>query len=607
MFFDKLLIANRGEIACRIIRTAQRMGIRTVAVYSDADRDALHVALADEAVRIGPPPAARQLSAHRRASSRRRAQTGAEAHPSRLRLPVRERRLRRGLRRRPASSSSARRPSRDPRDGLEGRRQGADGRRPACRSCRAITATTRTSRRCAGEAARDRLSGADQGGRRRRRQGHARRATAPASFADALAGAQARGAGGASATTACCSRNIVARPRHIEVQVFGDSHGNVVSPVRARLLAAAPPPEGDRGGARARRCSAQLRAAHGRGRASPPRRRSATSAPARSSSSPTARRRLLLHGDEHAPAGRASGDRDDHRPRSGRMAVARRRRRGAAARAGRDRERTATPSRRASMPRIPPRASCPRPARSRAGGSREGEGIRVDTGFRQGDTVSPYYDPLLAKLIVAAPDRATALDRLGRALADFAIGGVVTNIAFLKALVDHPDVRAGTIDTGLIERELAVLTALPPLSGLDLAAAAAAVLLREAAESTSVEPAVAVGPARRLEHDGRTNAPAEFPSRRRAAHRPAALRPPTGWRSRRTARVRPCAMRRGPVTRSRSRWAQPPKPLPHGGPAATSHCRRPAENSTCTGSIPMRPTSAWSTWRAASWRRCPAR
>src|SRR5947208_12813813 len=56
--FKRILIANRGEIACRIIKTARKMGISTVAVYSDADRDALHVEMADEAVRIGPPPAA---------------------------------------------------------------------------------------------------------------------------------------------------------------------------------------------------------------------------------------------------------------------------------------------------------------------------------------------------------------------------------------------------------------------------------------------------------------------------------------------------------------------------------------------------------------------
>src|SRR5262245_40281253 len=79
--FSKILIANRGEIACRIIRTARRLGIRTVAVYSEADRDALHVEMADEAVAIGPPPAAQSyLDAGRILAACTK--TGAEAvHP----------------------------------------------------------------------------------------------------------------------------------------------------------------------------------------------------------------------------------------------------------------------------------------------------------------------------------------------------------------------------------------------------------------------------------------------------------------------------------------------------------------------------------------------
>src|ERR1700720_3891370 len=79
--FKRILIANRGEIACRIIKTARRMGIATVAVYSDADRDALHVEMADEAIAIGPPPAAESyLSIEKIVSACK--QSGAEAvHP----------------------------------------------------------------------------------------------------------------------------------------------------------------------------------------------------------------------------------------------------------------------------------------------------------------------------------------------------------------------------------------------------------------------------------------------------------------------------------------------------------------------------------------------
>ena len=89
--FKKILIANRGEIACRIIKTARRMGIKTVAVYSEADADALHVEMADEAVLIGPAPAAQSYLVIDRIIEAAK-EHGRGGGPPGLRLPVRERR-----------------------------------------------------------------------------------------------------------------------------------------------------------------------------------------------------------------------------------------------------------------------------------------------------------------------------------------------------------------------------------------------------------------------------------------------------------------------------------------------------------------------------------
>jgi acetyl-CoA/propionyl-CoA carboxylase biotin carboxyl carrier protein len=98
-----------------------------------------------------------------------------------------------------------------------------------------------------------------------------------------------------------------------------------------------------------------------------------------------------------------------------------------------------------------------------------GPGIRVDSGIRVGSEVGTSYDPMLAKVIAYGPDRATALARLDRALASYAIAGVTTNAAFSRALLARADVRAGQQDTGLLERILVEPAVAPPE---DLVAAA---------------------------------------------------------------------------------------------------------------------------------------
>ena len=148
--FKKVLIANRGEIALRVIRACRELGIQTVAVYSEADRESLHVRFADDDVCIGPRPARESYLNIPRIIAAAEI-TGADAiHPG-LRLPRRERRVRRDLR---GVEHHVHRPDRgaDPRDGRQGRgAQGDDRRRRADRPgharARSRTSTRRSSSR----------------------------------------------------------------------------------------------------------------------------------------------------------------------------------------------------------------------------------------------------------------------------------------------------------------------------------------------------------------------------------------------------------------------------------------------------------------------------
>ena len=312
--FRKILIANRGEIAVRVMASARRMGVATVAVYSDADAGALHVAAADEAVRIGPAPVGESYLKAEAIIDAAKA-TGAEAiHPGYGFLSENpgfvEAVEAAGLTFIGPPASAIR--AMGLKDAAKALMEAAGvpivpGYHGAGQEPEAL----------AEEAARigypvlikARAGGGGKG---------MRRVDDPADFPQALAAAQ-REAAAAFGDEACLIERFIEMPRHIEIQVFADAHGKVVHLFERdcslqrrhqKVIEEAPAPH----------MPDQVRAAMGQAAVEAARAIGYQGA-ARLSSLPTgagaAHRWVLVHGDEHPPPGRTPGDRGDHGPRPG--------------------------------------------------------------------------------------------------------------------------------------------------------------------------------------------------------------------------------------------------------------------------------------------------
>jgi 3-methylcrotonyl-CoA carboxylase alpha subunit len=469
--FGRLLIANRGEIACRIVRTAKRMGIFAVAVYSDADRDAMHVALADDAVRIGAAPA---KDSYLRIDSVIEAarRTGADTvHPGY------------GFLSENADFAQACRDAGLVFVGPSAETIRLMGSKSAARafmqSC-GVPIVPGFHGEDQGlptlQAAAERIgypvlvkASAGGGGR------GMRIVRSAGELSEAVTGAK-REAGAAFGDERLLIEKYVAKPRHIEVQVFGDSRGNVVSLFerectlqrRHQKVVEEAPSVSISSERRAEMSAAARAGAKAVGYAGAGTVEFITDAAAFYFIEMNTRLQVehpvtemitgldLVEWQLRVAAGEALPLRQDEIKAEGHAIEARI---------------YAEDADKGFLPSTGTVWQFREPA---------GHGIRVDTGFRIGDAVTPYYDALLAKLIVYGSDRAQALTRISAALDEFEIAGVTTNLAFLKALLSHPQVARGEIDTGFIEREIAALAPRRrSLSPLDLAAACVAVLVRE--------------------------------------------------------------------------------------------------------------------------------
>ncbi len=471
--FGTLLIANRGEIAARVIRTARAMGLRTVAVYSEADSGAMHVGLADEAVLLGPARARDSyLNIERVIEAARK--TGAEAvHPGYGFLSESAEFA--------AACLEAGLVFVGPTAGmikLMGSKSGSKmlmehAGVPLVPGFHGEAQDEETLSQEAGKIGFPVLVKASAGGGGR----GMRIVRAAGELAAAIASAK-REAKAAFGDDRVLIEKFVENPRHIEVQVIGDSHGNLLSLFERectlqrrhqKVIEEAPSPTLD-AALREAVCAAARKAAAavdyvGAGTIE-------FVSDGRNVFFIEMNTRLQV---EHPVTELITGI--DLVEWQLRVAF------GEKLPLAQDEVRMKGHAIEARVyAENPHKNFMPSVGRIRTWRMPEGfAGLRIDAGYREGDAVSPHYDAMLAKMIAWAPTREEAIERLNRGLEEADVRGIVTNIPFLSALVTHPAVRANAIDTGFIERELKNLTPSPrPPHDLELGAAVAAILGEEA-------------------------------------------------------------------------------------------------------------------------------
>ena len=455
---SSLLIANRGEIACRIIRTARRMGIRTVSVYSDADAGALHVQQADQAVHIGAAPARESYLVGPKLLAAAQASGAQAIHPGYGFLSenaefaqavidaglvwvgprphaIRAMGLKDAAKQLMASAGVPVTP------GYLGEKQD-----PAFLAARAAEIGYPVLIKA--------VAGGGGKGMRRVEQ--------PEQFQDALASCQ-REAAAAFGNAQVLLEKYITQPRHIEVQVFGDTHGNVLHLFERdcslqrrhqKVIEEAPAPGMDPS-TRAAICAAAVRAARavdyvGAG---------TIEFIADASEGLRADRIWFMEMNtrlqvEHPVTELITGvDLVEWQLRAASGEPLPKRQEELSIRGWAMEARLYAED--------PAKGFLPSIGKLELLTFGDSEGGRIDTGVTQGAEVSPYYDPMIAKVIAHAETRDQARKRLRHMLSGTAVWPVKTNASFLVKTLEHAAFAQGDVDTGLIARTGADLTAPP--------------------------------------------------------------------------------------------------------------------------------------------------